>query len=158
MAEWSSDADGETAALITLEAFDRCAIPLNQWNHRAHLTVAYHLLRAHGLDEATRRMRDGIQKYNAAHGIEQTPDAGYHETLTVAWMRVLHATMEVYGQADGPDDFFHQHPHMLSRALLRLYYSRPRIMSEQARHGWVEPDLAPLPHPPADAGEQPAAL
>ena len=135
----------QTMCAITLNNFEICAIPLEQWNHRAHLTIAYLLLRAYPLEEATDRMGTGIQKYNAAHGIEQTPTGGYHETLTAAWMRVLHATMTVYGHADSAEQFFDQHPHLLSKVMLRLFYSRARIMCDQARYGWVEPDLAPLP-------------
>jgi hypothetical protein len=140
-----SDSVIEPAASITLHNFEACTIPLSHWNHRAHLTIAYLLLCGHSLDEAISRMRQGIQRYNAAKGIQQTATGGYHETLTVAWMRVLHTTMQVYGLADGADQFFEQHPHMLSKVLLRLFYSRSCIMSDAARHGWVEPDLAPLP-------------
>lgn len=66
-------------------------------------------------------------------------------------MRILHTTITVYGPADGPDDFFTQHPHLLSKVLLRLFYSRSRIMSPEARAAWVEPDLAPLPTPPSSS-------
>jgi hypothetical protein len=133
---------------ITLDAFDACAIPIESWNHRAHLTVAYLLLRTHPVEIAIDRMRAGVQKYNAAHGIVQTPTGGYHETLTVAWMQVIHTTIGAYGPGDGPDDFFAQHPHLLSKVMLRLFYTRPRIMSDAARYGWIEPDLAPLPSLP----------
>ena len=136
------------AAPITPEAFEACSIPIELWNHRAHLTIAYLLLRDWPLEAATARMRRGVQRYNAANGIEQTSTGGYHETLTVAWMRLLHTTMTVYGPEQNAEQFLQAHPHLLSRVLLRLFYSRPRIMSPEARHGWVEPDLAPLPRIP----------
>jgi ribosomal protein S18 acetylase RimI-like enzyme len=136
---------GERSMPITIAAFESCAIARDQWNHRAHLTVAYLLLRQGTLEEATQRMCEGVQRYNAAHGIAQTPTGGYHHTLTIAWMRVLHATMLAYGHADTAEQFLDQHPHLLSKTLLRLFYSRPRIMSREAQCGWVEPDLAPLP-------------
>jgi hypothetical protein len=107
--------------------------------------VAYCLLRKLPLDTAIAQMRNGIQRYNAAHQVPLTQTSGYHETLTVAWLRVLHATMTVYGHAEGADAFFEQHPHLLSKVLLRLFYSRSRIMSWEARTTFVEPDLAPLP-------------
>ncbi len=141
------------AVPVNLEAFRSCSIPLEEWNHRAHLSVAYLLLREHGLEEATRRMREGVQRYNASKGIEQTPTGGYHETLTVAWMRVLHATMTAYGPEADADAFFAAHPHMLSKVMLRLFYSRPRIMSHEARHRWVDPDLAPLPTVPGSTSK-----
>lgn len=130
---------------ITIESFEACAIPREEYDHRAHLTVAYSYLRAHSLKEATAKMRVGIHRFNAAKGIENTPTGGYHETLTVAWMRVLHSAMASYGPESGPDEFLAQHPHLLCRTLLRVFYSRDRIMSAEARAAWVEPDLAPLP-------------
>ncbi len=142
---------GETVEFdgrVTLAAFEACVIPLASWNHRAHLTVAYLLLRAWPLEEAIERMRRGVQRYNAAHGIEQTFEgggSGYHETLTIAWMRVLHAVMGAYGAAADAEEFLDAHPHLGSRVMLRLYYTRERIMSAEARRGWVEPDLGRLP-------------
>lgn len=130
---------------ITLEAFEACSIPYAAWNHRAHVTVAYLMLRAYPLDEASRRMCAGIRRYNQSKGIEQTPTGGYHETLTIAWTRLVHASMLVHGDAGSAERFLAEHPHFLSKALLRLYYSRERIGSPEARYGWVEPDLAPLP-------------
>ena len=133
---------------ITLDAFNRCQIPREAWTHRAHLTIAYLLCRAYpsdGPDGAIERARLGIQKSNAALGIEQTETGGYHDTMTIAWMRVMLAAMRHHGPGDGPDQFLDQNPHLLARTLLRLYYSKERIMSREARHGWVEPDLAPLP-------------
>jgi len=141
---------GPTPTLApTLAAFEARTIPLDAWNHRAHLTIAYLLLREHPLEEATNRMRRGVQAYNAAHNIEQTPTGGYHETLTVAWMRILHTTIAAYGPGESADDFLAQHPHLLSKVMLRLFYTRPRIMSSEARYGWLDPDLTPLPTIPA---------
>jgi hypothetical protein len=130
---------------ITLATFESAAIPLADFNHRAHLTVAYLYLRAHPLEEATRRMKAGIRNFNAAHKVESTPTSGYHETLTVAWMRVLASVIAAYGPEKDAAAFFEAHPHLLSKVLLRLYYTRERIMSAEARAGWVEPDLSPLP-------------
>ncbi len=130
---------------ITLENFERCAISLDQFNHRAHITVACLYLQAFGLEEATNRMRRGIHAFNAAHKVESTQTSGYHETMTVAWMRILDAVMRTHGAGQSVEEFLTQHPFLLCRTLLRLYYSRDRIMSWDARRGWVEPDLAPLP-------------
>jgi len=130
---------------ITLETFEACTIPREEYTHRAHLMVAYLYLRAHPLQQATDKMRTGIHRFNAAKGIENTPSGGYHETLTVAWMRVVHSAMTSYGDEGGPDAFLEQHPHLQCRTLLRVFYSKDRIMSAEARAGWVEPDLVRLP-------------
>src|SRR5205085_674778 len=130
---------------ITLANFESGAIPLDQFNHCAHITVACLYLWSFPLPEATDRMRAGIHRFNGTHKVESTPTSGYHETLTVAWMRVLHAMKGAHGAGLTVEQFLEQNPFVLCRTLLRLYYSKDRIMSLDARRGWVEPDLAPLP-------------
>src|SRR5215475_2205038 len=82
---------------ITLAAFDQSSIPLEHWNHRAHVTVACLLLRELPLDVAIDRMRRGVQAFNARHNISLTQTSGYHETMTIAWVRIIHATMANHG-------------------------------------------------------------
>ena len=130
---------------ITIENFESAAIPLDQFNHRAHITVACSYLWLYPLEEATNRMRRGIHNFNTHHKVESTPTSGYHETLTVAWMRLLHATKAPHGAGLTVEQFLDQNPFLLSRTLLRLYYTKDRIMSPEARRQWVDPDLAPLP-------------
>lgn len=142
---------------ITLNAFFAHTIPLSEWNHRAHLTVAYLLLRDLPRAAAIEQMRAGVQAYNAAHQIAQTPTGGYHDTLTIFWMRLVGVLIDTYGPGDPPtaDAFLDHHTQLHSKVLPRLYYTRERIMSDAARCGWVEPDLAPLPGAPGmqfDAG------
>jgi hypothetical protein len=72
-----------------LARFESASIPLEEWNHKEHLRVAWTYLRRHGLEGATERMREGIRRFNASKGIEDTLETRYHETLTVAWLRIL---------------------------------------------------------------------
>ena len=57
---------------VTIESFESCAIPLDAWNHVAHLTAAWTLLTSCPFGEATNRMRRRIQAYDAHHGIVTT--------------------------------------------------------------------------------------
>jgi capsule polysaccharide modification protein KpsS len=125
--------------------FEACAIPLTEWNHRAHLRVAYHYLRHHPFEEALARMRRGIQAYNATQKIENRLDHGYHETLTQMWMRILHGLRQTSGPEAGFDAFVERHPYLLVKLLGRLFYTRERIMTEQAKRTYVPPDLATFP-------------
>src|SRR5262245_21175641 len=109
---------------VTIENFESLAIPVAEWNHRAHVTVAYLFLRELPFDQAAARMRSGLHAILGHFKIEQTQTQGYHETLTLAWMRVIAAMMSAYGPSDGAEAFLEQHPHLASRHLLRLYYSR----------------------------------
>lgn len=130
---------------ITIENFESAAIPLSEFNHRAHVTVAYLYLRRFGFEEALARMRAGIHGFNAAHAVAATPTGGFHETVTVAWMRLIAGAMGSYGPGADAAAFFEEHPYLLCRTLLRVFYSRDRIMSAEARAGFVAPDLAALP-------------
>ncbi|HEX5139166.1 MAG TPA: hypothetical protein VFY93_19520 [Planctomycetota bacterium] len=128
--------------------FEACAIPLEEWDHKAHLKVAWTYLRQHGLLGATERMRAGIRRFNASKGLEDSLDRGYHETLTVAWLRIVDAVMRVHGAEADATAFLGKHTQLHSKALLRLYYTRDRILSWDAKRRFVEPDLAPFPRAP----------
>ena len=118
---------------ITIEAFESAAIPVERFNHRAHVTVAYLSLRRHGFDGALERMRAGILAFNAAHKVEATPTGGFHETVTVAWMRLIAGAMGAHGSEDDAAAFFEQHPYLLCRTLLRVFYSRARTLAAKPR-------------------------
>jgi hypothetical protein len=128
-----------------LQAFETRTFPFDQWHHDAHIKVAYLYLRRHPLKEAIEKMRAGIKAYNAAHKVPEGPDRGYHDTVTVAWLRLVHLTLCEYGPAESAACFYEQHPELSQKKVLRLFYSRGLIMSPQAKAAFVEPDLAPLP-------------
>jgi hypothetical protein len=128
-----------------LRGFSDRTLPRERWTHAAHLTVAlWHLLQ-YDWPEAVERVRDGIKAYNAAHGIRQTPTGGYHETLTLFWMRAVRAFLET-GRNEGRSLVALANS-LAASADSRLplrHYSRARLFSAEARANWVEPDLLPL--------------
>jgi hypothetical protein len=128
-----------------LARFESCAIPLAEWNHRAHLRVAYAYLGRHGLEEAIRRMRDGIRRANAAYGIVDEPERGYHETLTQTWMRILDGLRSAVGPEEDFEAFVTRHPYLLQRTLPRLFTTRERMMSPEAKRSFLPPDVTPFP-------------
>ncbi|MDB6112552.1 MAG: Peptidyl-tRNA hydrolase, archaeal type [Pedosphaera sp.] len=128
-----------------LRSFEECTLPFAQWHHRAHIKVAYLYLRQYSLATAIERVRAGIKALNAAHQVPEAPYRGYHETMTQAWVRLVHVTLCEYGPGETADEFFEQHPQLSQKKVLRLFYSRERFMSPQAKVEFLEPDLAPLP-------------
>lgn len=129
-----------------VKAFEACTLPRSQWTHAAHLTLALWYLVHHAPSTAIDRMREGIQRYNAAMGIPQTRSSGYHETITLFWLWIGQwylAERRLSGLAHDAVKPFLEH---CSNPQLPLhYYSRDRLMSWEARTSWVEPDLQPLP-------------
>ena len=127
--------------------FENCTFPIDQLGHREHVKLAYLYLRQQSLEMAIERMRTSLQVYAAAHNTPHELDRGYHETITLVWMRLVHLTLGEYGPADSADQFYDQHPQLWQAKVLRLFYSRDRLMNWDAKRQFVEPDLAPLPKP-----------
>jgi len=113
-----------------------------QWTHVAHVRVAWLHLARHPLDEAHLRMRVGIVRLNAAHGLVETAQRGYHETITRAWLAVIAAARR---RDPGADSRSFLAAHGFDRDTLFRYYSRDRLFSVEARAHFVPPDLAELP-------------
>ena len=121
--------------------------PRAEWTHRAHLVAGVWFVRNEGFDAACRNMPDVIRRYNEASGVANTETAGYHETLTQAYLReiarqlhVLPRTVELHEcvasvcRSDLADSDW---PHR--------YWRRSTLWSPKARREWVDPDLRPLP-------------
>jgi hypothetical protein len=143
-----------------LRQFESCTYPYVHWTHRAHLRVAYCYVMQFGLEGAIPKVTAGIRAYNKSQGIEDTPTSGYHETMTVAWLYLVAAMLAEYGPTGAvyPDvppllgpgaapsqEFLEQQVQLREKKLLRMYYSRARFGSPEAKYRFVLPDIAPLP-------------
>jgi len=144
-----------------LAAFESCTWPFDRWHHREHIKAAYLYLCRHPFDTAVEKMSASVKRYNAAHQ-KQSPSggAGYHETITQAWMRLVQETLEDFGPRETADNFMDQHAQHLSKDALLRFYSKDRLMSAEARANFVPPDLKPLPEAArrGHAGAQGAGL
>jgi len=116
-------------------------LPKPRWTHAGHFAAAFWLLRDRG-DAAFRDMPPLIRAYNESTGVANTDTGGYHETITVASLRLarawlaarpgmpLHAALaELLASPYGRSDW------------LLAYWSRERLFSVIARRAWVDPDL-----------------
>ena len=136
-----------------LRQFEDQTLPYEQWTHRAHVKVAFLYARDHPFSIALDKVRCGIKAYNAAQRIPEGPNSGYNETTTVAFMHLVAATLAAYGEVIPTPDaetFCDAHPHLLSKHILRLFYSPERRKHPDAKTTFVEPDLASLPQPGND--------
>ena len=107
--------------------------------HEEHVHVVFVKTARANLDETIEFMRAGIRAMAAAGG-----DPGkYHDTRTVAWVRIIAAARA--GFAGGFDDFLAVHPELVRRDLLGDYYSDAVLTSDAARASFTEPDLRELP-------------
>jgi len=128
--------------------FESRTLPFDQWTHRCHVKIAYLYLRTHPFAEALERIRKGIKAYNAAHQVPESPTSGYNETTTRAFLQIISAVMGAYDSilpTSDADAFCDTHPQLMSRHILRLFYSPQRRMHPDAKATFIEPDLSPLP-------------
>ena len=128
-----------------IHAFQEGNLSRSQWTHEAHLTVALWYLFYDSEQEAINAVRNGIKRYNSVQGIETTKDGGYHETLTLFWVRTIRRYLadesrnrSMVNLANGLIAKY------ADRTLPFTYYTRDRLMSSEARINWVEPDLRSL--------------
>lgn len=128
------------------ERFTALTLAKEEWTHVAHLTVgAWHVDR-YGATDALSMLRDGIKRLNVSIGGANTPTAGYHETITAAYVTLIAAFLDACPPglplAARVDRLLASR--LAGRDMLFSFYSRERLMSTDARARWVEPDLAPL--------------
>jgi hypothetical protein len=124
-----------------ISQFNAQILPLSAWTHEAHLTVACWFLHQYSQAEAACYIRSGIITYNKAVGTANTPQKGYHETITVFWIKIISNYIETYKKDDLLvlcNDFLNSE--YATRDYLLNFYSRELLFSAQARGFWTEPD------------------
>jgi hypothetical protein len=119
-------------------AFEAGTVTPEQFDHVAHLRVAWVYLREAGsADAALPRMRDAIQRFAAAAGASQK----YHETITVVWMRLLEDTGTQVARRCELSELLGLRPELADKNLPLKYYSRQHLFSDAAREAYVPPDI-----------------
>jgi len=136
MTEPGNDADD-----VQLAAFERADLEWSQWTHKMHLRMAWLILGRDGFERGLSRLREGIQRYNNANG----RPTSYHETMTVAWARLVYHAMRACAPERDSLSFLEAHPELTESHALRRYFRAETLGSPQARAAWVEPDVAALP-------------
>lgn len=128
-----------------VRGFNRCTLPKSSWTHAAHLIIALWYLTYYSESEAVNNIRDRIKKYNLAVGTENTKDSGYHETITLFWVKIIQQYLATASVHNSFGENANNLVNLYENSALPLeYYSREYLMSWLARKNWVEPDLKPL--------------
>lgn len=132
--------DEEVERLV--KAFEERTLPKAEWTHSAHLTVGLYYCFHHPFGSAKNLMSDGIYWLNDAHGTPNTSASGYHETLSLFWLRTISAFLE--------KNLHEKNLAVLANRLIASsgdpklpfrFYSRELLFSPAARAGFVAPDL-----------------
>jgi hypothetical protein len=134
--------DSDIAIRDLVHRFEERTIPKRKWNHAAHLVIGLYYCYNYPIGAAKNLMSDGIYWLNDKHGTPNTEESGYHETLTVFWLRCIARFLFENREYDSLSS--------VANKLIRDYgnpnlpltvYSRERLFSAGARLGYVEPDL-----------------
>ena len=125
-----------------LAAFEAGAYAPADFNHRAHVRLAYIYLAMNDVERATTLMRAAIVNFLKHHGVTPTK---YHETLTQAWILAVFHFMHRTRSALSAEDFVRQTPLLLDSRIMLTHYSAELLYSPRARSHFVQPDLQPIP-------------
>jgi hypothetical protein len=127
-----------------VNAFENRTITKAEWTHAAHLVIGLYYCNTHPFAVAKNIMRDGICWLNDTHGVPNTDDSGYHETLTVFWLKRIWNFIDERPATTSLVDLANQLLDSFKDPKLPLrYYSRGLLFSTTARHDYVLPDLRP---------------
>ncbi len=129
-------------------AFEACTVAPSQFNHEAHVRLAYIYLTESDADVAVQKMRDALLKFLEHNSI---PRSKFHETLTRAWVLAVRHFMN-RSTSTSAADFIAKNPELLDTKIMLTHYSASVLFSPDARASFVEPDLDPIP-----TGNQPTS-
>jgi hypothetical protein len=135
---------GTTTDLSDLEfvrACEACELPNESFHHRDHIRLACIYLKRYGELEARARLSEAIRRFAAHYGKSDK----YHETITVAWLRLVASAAARVPQEATFYDLTITAPELLDQRTIERFYSTATLTAEAARISWVEPDLQPLP-------------
>lgn len=123
-------------------------LPKAEWTHAAHFAVALWLLRHRPEGAVEAAMPGLIRAYNAATGTANTDGSGYHETITLASIAAARSVSAAWSDRPLHEALQALMATRLGRSdWLLSHWTKERLFSVEARRGWVEPDLSPLPWP-----------
>ena len=139
----ASDGDIETLALAVLAG----SHAYSNWTHLAHCALTVYLLRERPARDLERQIGEIIRNYNQAVGVANTARSGYHETLTIFYLRAIRAFLDRDCASLGLAKSFARlrASPLGEREFVFSYYSRARLFDPEKRGVWQEPDLHPLP-------------
>lgn len=127
---------------LLVKKFEQRTLPKIDWTHGAHLTVGLYYVFHHPFGGAKNLMSDGIYWLNDAHGTANTETSGYHETLTVFWLRTVAEFLEKRSKDQGLARLANDLIAECNDTKLPFnFYTHERLFSVKARLSYVEPNL-----------------
>ena len=128
-----------------LAAFEGCTLPKERWTHGAHLLTGACYVHGLGRDAALEKMRVCVRRYNESVGGKNTDTSGYHETITVMWIRLLDGLRREVGAMERAEFArLAVERFVREKDVFKRYYDFDVVGSVEARRVWMEPNLMEL--------------
>ena len=134
-----------------LHAFEAGTLPKERFTHAAHILTGASYVHEFGESAAIDRMRQSIRRFNESVGGRNTNTSGYHETITLFWIKLLArlhkeavlqaAVSREQFAALAVGRFAHR------RDLLSTFYDFDLVGSTDARLIWISPTRRSLDEP-----------
>jgi hypothetical protein len=118
-------------------------LPRVEWTHEAHLAATTYLALKHPEIDLDVELRGIISSYNESVGGVNSDSEGYHDTITHAYLRGIRLFLSEVDTRRPIHDLVNE---LLMSPMGRRdwplrFWSKERLMSVEARRGWLEPDL-----------------
>ncbi len=122
-------------------SFEECSIPLEAFNHEAHIRLAWlYFKNTESFEKAIEKIIEGIKKFDA-HYSSQTK---YHHTITIAFSKIIYSKMN-HGTAVSWQSFLEENPSIYDfRKTISEYYSENHLNSSEAKTNFIDPDKKQL--------------
>src|SRR5205814_1818421 len=117
------------------------------FHHRDHIKMAWLYLSRYPVLEALARFCEALKRFAAGHGKPRL----YHETITWAFLFLIHERRELCGREQSWDEFAAANDDLFTwqAGVLDLYYDQETLWSDFARKVFV------LPKPPGRRRQEP---
>jgi hypothetical protein len=130
---------------VFLAAFEGGRLPKTEWTHAAHLLTGACYVHSFGQDAALKKMRECVRRHNESVGTKNSETSGYHETITVMWLRLLDGLRcEAESMERAQFAALAVERFAGRRDVFREYYDFDVVGSTEARLTWIEPTLKAL--------------
>ena len=123
-------------------SFEKFEITPSDFDHAAHIRLAYIYLCQLSADAAAKRMKHALLAFLEHLGVGRTK---FHETMTKAWIMAVRHFMERSAYAASSMGFVAANPQLLDAKIMLSHYSAELLFSPGAREEFVQPDIAAIP-------------
>ena len=124
-----------------MEAFETGEFPPKQFDHKAHIKLAWIYLDLFDEQTAISKTCEAIKNFDKLHG----DGTKFHTTLTVAAVKVVHHFKQK-SKTTTFDELVVEYPKLVSafKDLLFQHYGESVLTDLKAKTSYLEPDLLPF--------------